>query len=395
MSERIRLRDRTLANDIKYSPPLSYRYLRIIAWVLLAFSQCALVIKFNMKINSLSTDYVQGAYRFFSVFANFPLPLFLIANFAYILQHRNKLKHLIIFYTGLCTVVYLAATFVTIHYFYGFASSFEMGLSLNQVCNLVGAIFMSLGQSGSVFNIFIDLLLCSLIYFFINYNPKKYFKGNKLIIFRLFFLIPVAWEIFAITYKSLFITQNIDNYFMNLPSYLFFLFPSKPPMMFFAFVTIVFFLKYTDIRRKKRHLDDDEFHKEHLKTNAHAFLISIAMIVVFAIFAVLDLIVCTLVSSIYYEMNYSGYGSEGIAYAIQDANMLGFGKTMLVLFIVPIFLLFSYTKEHKNKTVDLFVPIGGIVLVLFIYIEGMFQVTIHNGPQLLQRMADWIENLLS
>ena len=26
-----------------------------------------------------------------------------------------------------------------------------------------------------------------------------------------------------------------------------------------------------DIRRKKRHLDDDEFHKEHLKTNAHAF----------------------------------------------------------------------------------------------------------------------------
>lgn len=394
MSEHIRLRDRTLANDIKYSPPLSYRYLRIIAWVLLAFSQCALVIKFNMKINSLSTDYVQGAYNFFNVFANFPLPLFLIANFAYILQHRNKLKHLIIFYTGLCTVVYLAATFVTIHYFYGFTSSFEMGLSLNQVCNLVGAIFMSLGQTGSVFNIFIDLLLCSLIYFFINYNPKKYFKGNKLIIFRLFFLIPVAWEIFAITYKSLFITQNAENYFINLPSYLFFLFPSKPPMMFFAFVTIVFFLKYTDIRRKKRHLDDDEFHKEHLKTNAHAFLTSIAMIVVFVIFAVLDLIVCTIVSTAYYEMLYSEYGSEGIAYAIEDANLLGFGKTVLVLAIVPIFLLFSYTKEHKNKTVDLFVPIGGIVLIVFIYIEGMFQVTIHNGPQFLQRMVDWIESIL-
>lgn len=29
------------------------------------------------------------------------------------------------------------------------------------------------------FNIFIDLTLCTLVMFFINYNPKKYFQGKK------------------------------------------------------------------------------------------------------------------------------------------------------------------------------------------------------------------------
>ena len=39
-------------------------------------------------------------------------------------------------------------------------------------------------------------------------------------------------------------------------------------------------------------------------------------------------------------------------------------------------LLFSYNKTHKDKTWDIIIPVVGIALVAFAYIEGAFQIVL-------------------
>ena len=56
---------------------------------------------------------------------------------------------------------------------------------------------------------------------------------------------------------------------------------------------------------------------------------------------------------------------------ILDNYQLGQAISMVVA--IPILFLYSYTREHKNTLIDIFIPIGGIALCGFVYIEYIFQ----------------------
>ena len=51
--------------------------------------------------------------------------------------------------------------------------------------------------------------------------------------------------------------------------------------------------------------------------------------------------------------------------------------------LIPIVLLFSYTKKHKNTSIDAFIPIIGIAAILGLYVEAFFQ-AICRLPEILQ-----------
>ena len=53
--------------------------------------------------------------------------------------------------------------------------------------------------------------------------------------------------------------------------------------------------------------------------------------------------------------------------------MLGFGRSATLLLISPLMLLFSYTRTHKNRLLDSFIPIISIVIIVLVYLEGFFQ----------------------
>lgn len=382
----IRLKDRTLENDIKYRAPLSYRYLRIIAWICLIIAQIGMVAKLNIRIVPGSEQQIGWVKDMGEIFATFPLPLFLLANFAVMYQKRDSWKKLIMFYGGVALGLYIVANVVIIHYGYGFVNAFAQ-INFMDMAKGFGLLLFGLGKTGLVFNIFIDLFLCALVFYFLNYNPKS-FQGKKLIIFRSFVIIPILYEV-----GSILIKYFVSLGQMDLPFFVFFLLTSKPPLMFAAIVALFVILKIEELRKKKKYLNND-FVKEHRKTNAHSLRFSIIIAITFFVAGIIDLIIylstsLALASKFVADIEDIDVASYLALYVISH---LGFGDASTLLLIAPLTLLFSYTKVHKNKKIDPLIPVVGIALILFVYVEGIFQIVVVNVAKVVQAIKDILGN---
>ena len=79
---------------------------------------------------------------------------------------------------------------------------------------------------------------------------------------------------------------------------------------------------------------------------------------------------------------------------------VGFGGSIILIIFAPIILLFNYTKIPKNKTVSTLIPVIGIVLIILIGIQGLYQL-ISIAPirkmdgQLLKEMLDSVFSVMS
>ena len=84
-------------NDIKYQGPLSYRYLRIIAWIALIVGQVVI-------LNTLSTKFFSSPFlsddwkTVLTIIPELTTPLFIIASFGRILDGKRSFKNTILFY---------------------------------------------------------------------------------------------------------------------------------------------------------------------------------------------------------------------------------------------------------------------------------------------------------
>ena len=54
-------------------------------------------------------------------------------------------------------------------------------------------------QGYYAFNIFLDMFLCTLLLFFADYRPKRFFKGKLLYLFRSFAILPVLYDAASVT----------------------------------------------------------------------------------------------------------------------------------------------------------------------------------------------------
>lgn len=383
---RIKLKDRTLENDIKFKGFLSYRYVKIIAWALLIIVQIGMVFKLDIKLNPAD----QTKFGFIVDIANFisdlPLPLFLLGNFALILQRKDNWRNLLLFYGGAALGMYCIANFVVLHFGFQTIKTLNPEFNFMDSANSFGLILVSLGKSGSAFNIFIDLFLCSLMYFFLNYTPEGGFKSNKKkIAFRLLSFLPIIYEIVSLLVRLF----NLLN-MMDLPFFFFFLLPSKPPMMFLAVTILIFLLKYSSHRQSKKLGKTQEEIENHNKTNAHSLRFSITTSIVFATVAILDIAIA--LGSYVGMMFASESGNFDAIFGISVISQLGFGYCGSLLLIVPIVMLFSYTKKHTNPKIDLFIPLFGIGLILIVYIEGIFQILLANVQKLIELLKTFLES---
>jgi hypothetical protein len=46
---------------------------------------------------------------------------------------------------------------------------------------------------------------------------------------------------------------------------------------------------------------------------------------------------------------------------------------MGTILIIPLLLLFSYTRKHKETLIDAMIPLAGIALIIMIYLEGGYE----------------------
>ncbi len=395
-STRVKWRDRTPENDIKYGGSLSYRHLRIIAWFCLVVAQVAVILKLEVKLAPDTAKIIEGWNFALTIIGGLPVPLFLLANLSTILQKRGNFKALFIKFGALALGLYILANFVVFHYGFRTMHALDNTTTWADAARVFGELLPLFGKTGYTLNIFIDMLLVVLMFYFANYQPNaKIFQGKRIALFRALIILPIAYEVVAI-----FIKYHISMGNFILPSPVFFLLPSKPPLIFGAFVVIVVALKLSEVAYLRRKGNTKEKFEAHLTTRAHSLKISIGISVVFAIFAILDLalLLGLSVSTVYkYQEIYKNIYTEEqiemlISYRIYVFEAIGFGGSTGLILIIPLVLLFSYTKTHKNPKIDILIPIGGIALIAIVLLEGTFQVLTLNLASFMDKLRQFIND---
>lgn len=376
--KRVRLHEQGAHNDIKYSGPLSFQSFQILGWSCIVVTVIMALMKIAMKVNPADTQRFATINDIISYIAEMSLPFLLMANFARILNNTDGYRKQLLKNGGAMAALFLVFIIFFNRYVVG-----TVGLLLQdskEAYPLVMTSFYGVSPKGFfAFNIFVDLFLCTLVMYFMNARPTKIFTGKKIYIFRAFTLLPIAYEVASIILKGSAAAGNI-----LLPSWVFPLLTVKPPMTFLVFVFLAIHIKTRELRYC-RHGKTHEEYQEFLKTNRNAWHFSVYAAVVLFIAGVIDLVIAILLLA-------KQAGSAEALNAIMESEKvfkntiaisIGFGKASCLIFFAPIVLLFNYTKIPKNKTVGMLIPVAGILLIVLIGVQGIYQlVSIAPIPKL-------------
>lgn len=363
MKKRRKIHEVDSTNDIKYRGPLTYQHFRIAAWVLLALSQIALIISIGMTLRPAQAEEYTGLYTCFSVCGEIATPLLLIANFAVILTARAGYKKLLLRFGGLSLGAVLLFALFYERYAVGFLS---VAVGRESAQAMLDALLS--GNGYVAFNLFLDLFLCTLVMYFLNYTPKKVFTGKKLIIFRLFVIFPIAYEAVSVTLKIL---ASLGRF--SAPPMLFPFLTTKPPMGFIMFVALALFIKRRERKYIKKGRTVEEY-REFLATNTNSWHFSVHSAIIMAVVALIDLVLLFIGTLVVYAHYFPEEESiEALLMSANTAGRWGLGATVPLIIIAPVMLLFSYNRAPKYPKLDTFIPLGGVALILFVLIEGFYQ----------------------
>ena len=375
--ERKKIHEIDETNDIRYRGPLTYQHLRIMAWIFLAVAQIGVLLVISGTCNDLSSSFMEqlgigtattsdslintGTFLHYAI--ELALPLFIIANFGVILSVKDSYKKLLIRF-GVLSAVAVAVFFI-------FYEHFAVGLVASFNGDRVGAHDMVANWLTSdkgffKINLFLDLFLCTLVMFFLNYTPKKVFTGNKLHIFRAFAILPIIYEAVSVALKIMAASGVI-----TLSPFISPFLTTKPPIEFLAFIALAIFFKRRELHFLKNGKTKEDY-KALLDTNTNSFHFATHAAIILAAAAVLDFILLCIISVIFAGAGGEGVTGEAIEAAVPRVMALGIGEAIPMLFIAPILLLYSYNKKPRFPNLDLPITLGGVVILFAVYLEGFF-----------------------
>ncbi|MBP5575071.1 MAG: hypothetical protein J6X50_05015 [Bacilli bacterium] len=341
--------------DIRYEGPLSYRALRILGWICLALGQVVLLN--SLGVNLLHWNLLGPFWsRFCSLVSNLSTPFFIIASFGLVLSGRRNMRDFMLVY-GLAYIgIGLGFVFFYLRYIDGLFVM--MGLEQTPFPTLVSGFLSDKVQV----NVFADLFAFSLFHFFMNYTPKRVFKGKLVIIFRLFALLPIAFVIVSYILKIL----NATN-IIALSFYVFPFLTTKSPIVYFAFVVASLWIKNRERLFIKLGATKEEY-QEFLNTNRNSLSMSIHLSLIILISIVFDVILF-----IFAMIHYGIHGLPVETFSETVVDVYGVGQSSMMVLAIPFILLYSYKRKHKDARIDIAIPICGIALMVVVYIEGIYQ----------------------
>ena len=355
----------TSGQDIRYRGPLSYRAFKALGWLCIILSQVAVLLTLEAKLDPTMTDILQQPITVVSMLSSLALPFLLIANFALILNHSEGYASQIRKYAILAVLVLALSVLLFCRYIVGSVAILTEDRAM--ALDLIRDVFWNGSAEGYLsFNLFIDLLLCTLLMFFLNYRPKKVFVGKKLWIFRSFAALPVLYEAASIALKLLASAGRL-----HMPLLLFPFLTVKPPMTFLVFIVLAVFIKRRELRFRRGGRSHEEY-EEFLKTKRNSWDFSVFTAVTLAVAGALDLILAVVFVLAQTGLEVDTATLDVAAVLSRDAAF-SFGESFPLLLLAPIMLLFSYTRTHKNKTFDLLIPAIGAAGIAVTYLEGLYQ----------------------
>ena len=355
----------TAEQDIRYRGPLSYRAFKLLGWACIVLSQVVVLLTLESKLDPTMTDILVRPIATCSALSSLALPFLLIANFALILNHSEGYASQIRKYAILVVIVLAVSVLLYSRYIVGSVAIVTEDRAAAKA--LITEAFWNSSREGYLsYNLFIDLLLCTLLMFFLNYRPKKVFVGNKLWIFRAFAALPILYEAASIVLKMLASAKTI-----RLPMLIFPFLTVKPPITFLVFIVLAVFIKRRELRFRRGGKTHEEY-LAFLETNRNSWDFSVFTAVVLAVAGIVDFI-----AAIVFVLTQTGLEVDtaalDVASMLERASAFNLGESFPLLLLAPIMLLFSYTRTHKNKTIDVLIPAIGVSGIVIAYLEGLYQ----------------------
>ena len=359
--------------DIRYRGPLSYRAFKIFGWLCIAIGQVVVLLNLDVQLEPVMEESLRNPIAILTSISKLSVPFLLIANFSLILNasegyHRQLIRHLLS-----CLGLAALAVFFYRRYVLGIGSL--VFVNREETEQVIEGLFNVFSGSGYIaFNLFVDLFLCSLLMFFLNYRPKHVFTGKRLGVFRAFSLFPILYEAASIVLKFLAVEKKITLPFLVFP-----FLTVKPPIMFIVFLIMALFIK----KRERRFIRNDRTHEDYqefLQTNRNSLHFSGFAAVLLLIAGIVDLL---LVVAFFFMMFFKDPESvKDSATILSRTSALGIGQSISLIILSPLMLLYSYNRTHKHRAFDTLIPIGGIALVILVYIEGLFRFIL-NIPNII------------
>ena len=370
MGKRRKLHEYSAENDIRYRGPLSYQGFQILGWLCITLLSGILLLKIGIKLDPKHAAQYTSINRVLTYIESGSLPFLLISNFSRILNNEEGYRTQLIRNGGAA----LAISVVSILFFnrYVIGTFTQFVTDPEEVAPFLALEFNSIEKKGFIaFNLFIDLFLCTLVMFFLNVRPKRFFTGKKRYFVRAMAILPVAYEACSIYLKGQAATGKI-----LLPFWTFPLLTVKPPMTFMVFVVLVLYIKQREWRFR-RHGKMHAEYRAFLKTNRNSLQFSIFLAVVLVVAAILDFVIMVfLTASAAVEAGsaevFAGNQAE-VVRMMTGAFAMGFGDAVSLLLVAPLVLLFSYTRIPKNKMFSAVIPVAAIVLMIIFLFEGAYQ----------------------
>ncbi len=274
---------RTAENDIRYRGPLSYRHLLIMGWLGIVFMVVGIWTNLGITMDPRSPAWIVTLNRVCNFVGSIALPMLLLANFCIILDEKKTYAQLLKKYALLTLVIVALYMLLYGRYLTGIVGLFARDSEETNV--IVTAIIREGTRTGELaFNIFIDMFLCTLFMFFLNYVPKKGYFEKHLLAFRCMAVIPVLYEVGSLAIRMLSAAEKISPSFYIYP-----FLTTKAPMSFVMFVALALYIKFRErifLKNGKTRSD----YKAFLKTNANSWQFSVFASFILVVTCVIDLI---------------------------------------------------------------------------------------------------------
>lgn len=340
--KRLKLMNKLLSdNDIKYRGILSYRYLRIMAWIFLALGQYCVVL--NLGLSAFGEDMIYPTWWFnaLQTIGFLSVPFFLLASFSLILSRSRSYKSMVMFYGIAYICVAIALIFVYDRYIgrviYAFSNSQEAAKN----------VVLSLFNKKTDFNVFGDLFILSLFNFFLNYELKPGTSKKKVIGFRLLAILPLNLAL-----ASYIVTVLARFDLINVPFEVYPFLTTKSPLIYLVFICMSLWIKNRERIFVSFGATKQEYNK-FLKTNKNSLSFSIHVCTLFLLVSFLDVI---------------------LLFTVPVGMLYDFGQAAGLFLAIPFILLFSYNRTHKEKSIDSILPFIGMGLIMFAYAEAIYHV---------------------
>lgn len=338
--------------DAKVIMPFSYRVLRIVGWVVMALGMIPLV-KSTLPIGQPFGFIAPELSHAFQIFSSISMPLFVVAALGLIVSKNKTFKEELIFYGVGMLGIAIAIIIGYERYIISLVNKL-LGDGREVVEHMLLQRFPKLLQC----NVFVDLFLCALFSFFVEYEPKtRVFKKNK-VIFRCLSVIPAAYSIF-----SFIISIFVRTGDLQIPVDFFPFLSTKHPLIIGVFFFVIVFLKCRSEHMRTIGKSEEEITR-YENSNNRALTMSRLIGLGYAVIGIIDAIVLLILSITLYDI---------ADFFMLLTNGYRIGEASGAIFCIPFILLYSYKRKPKNPSLDLVINLIGIGLVAFIFIEGTYE----------------------